>query len=156
MSEFSQLVAIILAGGLGTRLRRIISDKPKVMAEINEKPFLCYLLDQLAEIGIERVVISTGHLAYVIEKAIGFSYKGLQVDYSKEETPLGTAGALKFAVRAVDTSQCIVFNGDSYTEFDQYSLLMSHIQCNSNITLVVKSVDKIARFGSIQIKESCI
>ena len=73
MSDFSQVTAVILAGGLGTRLRKVVSDRPKVMAAINGRPFITYLLDQLAEAGLERVIISTGHMAHLIEEKIGFS-----------------------------------------------------------------------------------
>ena len=75
MSDLSQVTAVILAGGLGKRLRKAVSNQPKVMAEVNGKPFLYYVLDQLAEVDIQRVVISTGYMADKIEKVIGFSYK---------------------------------------------------------------------------------
>ena len=153
MSDISQVTAVILAGGLGTRLKKVVSDRPKVMAEINGEPFLNYLLDQLAEAFVESVVISTGHMAHVIEEAIGFSYNGLKVDYSREETPLGTAGALKLAGQSVDTEYCLVMNGDSYTEFDPVSLFLSHKQEDANITLLVKEVDDTNCFGRIQMNE---
>ena len=82
MSDLSRVTAVILAGGMGTRLRQVVSDRPKVMAEINGKPFLYYVLDQLAAVDIKSVVISTGYMADKIEKVIGFSYRGLKVDYS--------------------------------------------------------------------------
>ena len=153
MSDISQVTAVVLAGGLGTRLRKVILDRPKVMAEINCKPFITYLLDQLAEANIERVIISTGYMANIVEDTIGASYNGLHVDYSREETPLGTAGALKLAGQVVDTEYCLVMNGDSFIEFDLVSLFMSHKQKNANITLLVKAVDDITRFGTIQMNE---
>ena len=150
MPDLSRVTAVILAGGLGTRLRKIVSDRPKVMAEINGKLFLFYLFDQLAEAGIEKIVISTGYMGHLIEKTIGSSYNKLQVDYSPEDIPLGTAGALKLAGQTVDTEQCLVMNGDSYTEFDPRSLLMAHKQKNTNITLLVTAVDDTSRFGTIK------
>ena len=123
MSDLSQVIAVILVGGLGTRLRKVVSDRPKVMAEINGKPFLYYLLDQLVDASIEKIVISTGYMGHLIEETVGSSYKKLQVDYSPEEIPLGTAGALKLSGQAVDTEQCLVMNGDSYTKFDPILLL---------------------------------
>ena len=149
MSDFQEVTGVILAGGMGTRLRQVVSDRPKVMAEIKGKPFILYLLDQLAEVNIERVIISTGYMGSLIEEAIGFSYKGLQVDYSREDTPLGTAGALKLAEQIVDAEYCLVMNGDSYTEFDAISLFMSGKQKNANITLVVKALDETDRFGVV-------
>ena len=153
MSDLSQVTAVILAGGLGTRLQKAVSNQPKVMAEVNGKPFLYYVLDQLAEVDIKRVVISTGYMADKIEEVIGFSYKGLKVDYSWEESPLGTGGALKLARQSISTKYCLVMNGDSYTEFDPVSLFRSHKQKNASIVLLAKMVPSTSRFGTIQMNE---
>ena len=153
MSDLSQVTAVILAGGLGTRLRKAVSNQPKVMAEVNGKPFLYYVLDQLAEVDIKRVVISTGYMADKIEEVIGFSYKGLKVDYSWEESPLGTGGALKLAGQSISTKYCLVMNGDSYTEFDPVSLFRSHKQKNASIVLLAKMLSGASRFGTIQMNE---
>ena len=138
---------------MGTRLSKVVSDRPKVMAEINGNPFLYYLLDQLAETDIERVIISTGYMAYAVEKRIGSSYRSLQVKYYKEENPLGTGGALKLAGQTVDSKQYLVMNGDSYTEFDPILFFMTHKQKNANITILVKAVSNTSRFGTIQMNE---
>ena len=153
MSDLSQVTAVILAGGLGKRLRKAVSNQPKVMAEVNGKPFLYYVLDQLAEVDIKRVVISTGYMADKIEKVIGSSYKGLKVDYSWEESPLGTGGALKLAGHYIRTTNCLVMNGDSYTEFDPVLLFRSYKQKNANIVLLAKMVSGTSRFGTIQMNE---
>ena len=153
MSDLSRVTAVILAGGMGTRLRQVVSDRPKVMAEINGKPFLYYVLDQLADVDIKRVVISTGYMADKIEEVIGFSYKGLKVDYSWEESPLGTGGALKLARQSISTKYCLVMNGDSYTEYDPVSLFMTHKQKNANITILVKAVGDTTRFGTNQMNK---
>ena len=153
MSDLSQVTAVILAGGLGTRLRKVVSDRPKVMAEINGKPFLYYLFDQLMDACIEKIIISTGYMGHLIEETVGSSYKKLQVDYSPEEIPLGTAGALKLAGQAVDTEQCLVMNGDSYTKFDPLLLLMNHKKSDANITIVIKKVEDSSRYGTIQMNE---
>ena len=150
MSNFSQVSAIILAGGLGTRLRGVAPGLPKVMAEINGKPFITYLLDQLAEAGIERVIISTGYKAEIIEETVGSSYKEIQINYSREESPLGTAGALRLAIEVVDVSLCLVMNGDSFVEFDPISMLMFHIDMGAEITILVKKVDDTKRYGAIE------
>ena len=138
---------------MGTRLQNIVSDRPKVMAEINGRPFITYLLDQLVDVGINQVFISTGYMARLIKETIGFSYKGLQVEYSREKTPLGTAGALKLAEQIVDAEYCLVMNGDSYTEFDAISLFISHKQKNANITILVKAVSNTSHFGTIQMNK---
>ena len=153
MSDLSNVTAVILAGGLGTRLRRVVSDRPKVMAEINGRPFLSYLLDQLAKAGIARVVVSTGYMAAYIEEHIGLKHKGLLVDYSREDTPLGTGGALKIAGHMLDTKYCLVMNGDSYAEFDPVSLLTAHEKSSAKITLVVKAVVDSSRYGTVRMGE---
>ena len=83
MSDLSNITAVILAGGLGTRLRSVVSDRPKVMAEINGRPFLYYLLDQLINFGIKQVIISTGFMAHIIEESTGSSYNGLHLNFSR-------------------------------------------------------------------------
>jgi len=92
-------------------------------------------------------------MAGAIEEVIGYTYRGLQLDYSREKIPLGTAGAVKLAGQVVDTEHCFVMNGDSYTKFDLVSLYMFHKQENANITLLAKMVDNTTRFGTIQMNE---
>jgi D-glycero-alpha-D-manno-heptose 1-phosphate guanylyltransferase len=154
----SELTAIILAGGKGTRLRKAVSDRPKTMAKVINKPFIIYLLDQLINHKINSVIISTGYMANLIENEIGYEYKGLQIQYSQEYEPLGTAGALKLAAKIVMTNQCIVLNGDSYIEVDFKKLLLFHDKIKANITLVVKKVIDCSRFGTLEVdkKDSII
>ena len=92
-------------------------------------------------------------MSKVIENSIGFSYRGLQLDYSREETPLGTAGAVKFAGQVIDTKHCLVMNGDSYAEFDPVSLLTAHEKSSAKITLVVKAVVDSSRYGTVRMGE---
>ena len=153
MSDLSKVMVVVLAGGMGTRLRKVVIDRPKVIAEINGRPFLYYILDQMIEVGINKAIISTGYMADTVEETVGVLYKSLHVDYSKEKTPLGTGGALKLAGQTIDTEYCLVINGDSYTEFDLISLFMAHKQKNANITILVKAVDDSTRFGTIQMNK---
>ena len=98
-TDFSRITAAILAGGLGTRLRPVLADRPKVLAEINGRPFLACLLDQLANAGCRSVILCTGYLGEQIYSAFGESYGSLlRLGYSREERPLGTAGALRLAL----------------------------------------------------------
>jgi|TARA_Y100000031_G_C8165941_1_gene359364 NDP-sugar pyrophosphorylase family protein len=153
MSDLSQVTAVILAGGLGTRLRKVITNRPKVLAEINGKPFLYYLFDQLTAAGIKKLIVSTGYMAEKIDEIVGSSYKSLQVSYSREKIPLGTGGALKLAGQAVTTKYCLVMNGDSYTDFDFDSLLINHLKLDDSIIIVVKSVEDSSRYGNIHMDE---
>jgi NDP-sugar pyrophosphorylase family protein len=124
------------------------------MAKINGRPFLFYLLDQIDQAGIKRVVVCTGYMAFQIEERVGHAHKRLRVDYSREETPLGTAGALKLAGKNVDTEYCLVMNGDSYAEFDLVSLLTTHKKSSARITMVYKEIEDSTRYGTIRMVDN--
>ena len=91
--------AVILAGGFGTRLRSAVPDLPKAMAPVAGKPFLEILLAHLEKKGIRRVILSVGYLAEIIESQFGDSFASLHISYAYEDEPLGTGGALRFAMR---------------------------------------------------------
>ena len=103
---------VILAGGLGRRLRSIVPDRPKPMAEINRRPFILYLFDQLIDIGLSRVIVSTGYLGNYISRELGTKYRALEICFSEEQTPLGTGGALKLASKQLTSDNVLVMNGD--------------------------------------------
>ena len=120
--------AIMLVGGLGTRLRSVVPSSPKVLASIGEKSFLELLVCQLRSQGIRRLVMCTGYLADQIESKFGDG-RGwdVSIEYSKEEMPLGTAGAVKLAQRYLrDVPEFLVLNGDSFLEVDFQSLMAFH------------------------------
>lgn len=107
--------AIILAGGLGTRLRSIISDVPKPMALINDRPFLAHQLDYWIAQGVKRFILSVGYKHEIIVSFFGTTYKGAVIDYVIEQEPLGTGGALLLAAQKVqDNSSFLLLNGDTY------------------------------------------
>ena len=85
------ITAVVLAGGFGTRLRGTVSDQPKAIAPIHDRPFLAYLLDQLAEIGIRSVVLCTGYLGEMVKRTIGESHGPMRVSYSQERNALGSS-----------------------------------------------------------------
>jgi D-glycero-alpha-D-manno-heptose 1-phosphate guanylyltransferase len=144
--------AIILAGGLGTRLRTIVPDKPKVLAPVAGRPFVTYLLDQLARTGIRRVVMSTGHLAEQFADAIGFEYHGLEIAYAQEAEPLGTGGAIKFAGTHVDSPHALVLNGDSYFDADLAAYMEWHRTGGQDASLLLVEVPDASRFGTVELK----
>jgi NDP-sugar pyrophosphorylase family protein len=112
---------------MGTRLRSVVADRPKVLAPVAGRPFLTYLLDQIATTGIRRVVLSTGYLAEQFETAIGGSYRELEVVYAQEKSPLGTGGAIKFAGGFADADQLLVVNGDSYCDANLSEYIDWHV-----------------------------
>lgn len=111
--------AVILAGGLGTRLRSVVADLPKPMAPVGGRPFLEYQLDYWISQGISRFVLSVGYRHEAITRHFGPRYKGIQLDYAIEEQPLGTGGGLLLAVEKLDQGQpFLLLNGDTYFESD--------------------------------------
>ena len=111
--------AIILAGGLGTRLRSVVSDVPKPMALVNGRPFLAYLMDYWIEQGISQFILSVGYLKEVIIEYFGDAYQGADIDYVVEETPLGTGGGVLLAAKNLAMDEYfILLNGDTFFNVD--------------------------------------
>lgn len=142
--------AIILAGGMGTRLRSVIQDIPKPMAPIGETPFLTYLLDELKQQGIQRVVLSTGYKHEVVEESYGNSYKGMDLVYSVEDTPLGTGGAIKKALQLINTPNALILNGDTMFKVDFMSMFRFHLENESDFTLALKKMEDSQRYGVVE------
>ena len=94
--------AIILAGGLGTRLRSVAPNVPKPMADVNGRPFLCFLLDCLLPQGVSKAILSVGYKHETIRDYFGTDYNGLALEYVIENKPLGTGGAIREAMKSVD------------------------------------------------------
>ena len=149
----SKLTAIVLAGGKGTRLRPIVSDVPKPLAQIRGRPFLSYLLDQLITGGAEQFIISTGYMADAIETEFQFSYKGRAIKYSRETTPLGTGGAIKAAARLVDGPNLLVANGDSYFNTDLKDFCNWAIRLQPPAAIMLCETEDTSAFGSVRINE---
>ncbi len=141
------ITAIVLAGGLGTRLRSALPDQPKSLAMVNDKPFLAYLLDQIYSIELKEVILCTGYLGDMVQRSMGVKYQGLLLSYSREETPLGTAGAIRLALPNIHTSYCLVFNGDSYCDTDLTSF--QHWGMEHTAAIVLAYVEDASRYGSV-------
>ncbi|MEO5718969.1 MAG: nucleotidyltransferase family protein [Chthoniobacterales bacterium] len=143
--------AFVLCGGLGTRLRSVVSDRPKSMALIGEVPFLQLLLQGLGAQGVREVILGTGYRADQIEDFFGNGEKlGLRLHYSREEVPLGTGGALKLAEELL-SDPVVVLNGDSYVEWDLAAMADLFHKKNADIVMVLQEVPEVSRYGSVQI-----
>lgn len=151
MDDRSNITAVILAGGLGTRLRPVVEDQPKVLAMTGGHPFLKYLLDQLAFWRIRKVVLCIGYLGEQIESRFGQDYHGLQLIYSQESTPLGTAGALRLALPLINSDTVLVLNGDSYCTVDFDAFWRWHGLCRSIATLLLVNNSDTQRFGKVRV-----
>jgi D-glycero-alpha-D-manno-heptose 1-phosphate guanylyltransferase len=140
--------AVILAGGLGQRLRPVVSDVPKPMAKILDRPFLEYLLDYWISQGIEDFVLSVGYLSEQIVSHFGDHYKKAKVTYVHEEFPLGTGGALLQVARITTLSEpFLLLNGDTFFEVELTKLLEFHFQKQSQMTLSVLKSSAGKRYG---------
>ena len=146
--------AIILAGGVGTRLKKVVPDKPKPMALINNKPFLEYLLNYLAKNGITRVVLSVGFKAEIIQNHFGSLYGDLKIKYAVEKEPLGTGGGIKYALKKTSSNHVFIFNGDTLFNIDLKRFSRFHEKNDSELSIALKTVDDAARYGTISIDNS--
>jgi NDP-sugar pyrophosphorylase family protein len=153
-TDLDSLTAAILVGGLGTRLRASVRDRPKVLAEVLGRPFLAYLLDQLADAGVRRTVLCTGHLAGLVRDAFGPSYRGMELAYSEEQTPLGTGGALRLALPQLDSDPALALNGDSYCQADLGGLLGFFRSQKAKAALLLAGVPDTSRYGRVAVDET--
>src|SRR3989344_9594340 len=107
--------AIILAGGLGTRLQSVVKDLPKPMADVNGRPFLAYLMDYWIKQGVKRFILSVGYKSEIIRDYFGDEYNGVSVAYSIEKKPLGTGGGLLLALKQLNSrGDFFGFNGGTF------------------------------------------
>ena len=146
-----ELTTAILAGGLGSRLRTVVAGRPKALAEVGARPFLAYLFDQLVAAGARDVVLCTGYLADSIRSLFGESYGTLCLRYSRESTPLGTAGALRLALPLFKSDPVLVMNGDSYCGANLAKFCLWHAARRSNATLLLTKMSHTERFGQVQV-----
>ncbi len=146
---------LILAGGLGTRLRSAYDDGPKVMAPVGGRPFLWYLLTSLASAGFEQVVLCVGYRHQQIHDWLGDgSQFGMAVRYSRETEPLGTAGALRLAYsRYVSAPRLVAMNGDSWLQADFGALYKAHMLSKGQATIAVAAVRDTSRYGRVEIDD---
>ena len=147
------VTAYILAGGFGTRLRQVVSDRPKVMAEVLGRPFLFHILDRLARLGMAKAVICTGYLAGQLEAAVGPTYRGLELRFSREDTPLGTGGALRLAMSRHPAELALALNGDSLVQAELAAYLDWYGRCDFQAALLLVPVDDTARFGRVDVDD---
>ncbi|MBL0309161.1 MAG: nucleotidyltransferase family protein [Bacteroidetes bacterium] len=143
-------VAIILAGGLGTRLRSVISDLPKPMAPVNGKPFLHYIFQYLAKNQISETILSVGYKHETIKEYFGEEYLGIKIRYSIEEEPLGTGGGIKKAFDMVQ-DEAYVLNGDTFFDVDLSALRNFYFQSNSDLVLSLKKLSNFDRYGTVEL-----
>lgn len=145
--------AIILAGGLGTRLREVVADRPKCMAMINEKPFLHYLIEYLQKEGIEIFIFSVGYMHEMIEDYVKTLDPAINYQISLENEPLGTGGGIRLACKLVKGENVIVCNGDTMYKADIAELAEFHKSVDAACTLALKPMVHFERYGVVELNE---
>jgi D-glycero-alpha-D-manno-heptose 1-phosphate guanylyltransferase len=146
-----QLEAIILAGGFGTRLQKVVSDLPKSMALINDKPFLEYLLNYLTGQGIQKVILSVGYKQEVIREHFKDHYKHLVISYAIEDEPLGTGGGILNALEQAEGEFVFALNGDSMFRIDLLAMQHKHKMSAADLTMALRFMEDTSRFGTVRI-----
>ncbi len=152
-STVPELAVAILAGGFGSRLRPLVADRPKPLAEVNRRPFLAYLLDQLLAWGVREAVLCTGYEGDKVEAVFGSNYRGLRIVYSREAQPLGTGGALRLALHRISGDEILVMNGDSYCDTDLTHFRAWHDARHSRASLVLTRLPDVGRYGAVDVEE---
>ena len=140
--------AILLAGGLGTRLRSVVSDRPKPMALIEDKPFMEYVTRELVRSGITEIIFAVGYKGSMVEEYFkDGSEFGFQASYAYEETLLGTAGAIKNAGKFITEDRFYVLNADTFYQIDYTRLAKQQDDQNLDMALVLRQVPDVSRYG---------
>lgn len=148
--------AIILAGGLGTRLRSVVQDFPKCMAPVNNKPFLSYVINYLLAEGITHFIFSLGYKSEAIIEFLEKDFGDLTFKTSVEEVPLGTGGAIKKACAIAKDTHILVANGDTYFNIDAELLGSIHSLSGACCTLSLKPMRNFDRYGVLEIDECSV
>jgi D-glycero-alpha-D-manno-heptose 1-phosphate guanylyltransferase len=142
--------AIVLAGGLGTRLRSVISDMPKPMAPVSGKPFLHYIFLYLQRQRITDVVLSVGYKSDMIQEFFGSKYSGMNIRYAVEHEPLGTGGGIVQAMAMID-SDAFVLNGDTFFDVDLSELYTFSRKHKADIALALRCMQHFDRYGTVEV-----
>lgn len=147
--DLSKTDMVILCGGLGTRLRSAIGSSQKIMATVGEEPFLNTVLRYLKEQGFRRIILAVGYQAQQVQEYYRTHDLGLTIEFSKEDVPLGTGGAIKNAQAWVVSDQFFAMNGDCFCSLNYEDFLKFHLAKKSAATLSVAKIADSRDYGTI-------
>lgn len=150
----TSVTAAVLAGGLGTRLRALVGDRQKVVGEVDGRPFLAYLLDQLQAAGIMRVVLCTGYKGEQVRALFGDAFGPMELLYSREAAPLGTGGALRLALPLLASETVLALNGDSFCAADLAAFWQFHLSRRAEASLLLTRITDTSRYGRVVLDAS--
>lgn len=150
--------ALILAGGLGTRLQSVVSDRAKPVAVVHDTPFVAWMMRHVAgQGGISRFVLCTGHLSSTVRNALGNACAGIPVHYSEEPEPLGTGGALRHALdQARVRPPFLALNGDTFLGLELQRMLAAFEPRRTDVLMALTRVEDGARYGKVDCEGSRI
>jgi D-glycero-alpha-D-manno-heptose 1-phosphate guanylyltransferase len=154
--DYSITEAAILVGGLGTRLKSVVSDLPKPMADVAGRPFLAYVLDYCKHQNIRRVVLCAGYKHEIIMDYFGHSYNGLELLYSIEDEPLGTGGALLKGLSLLNSPVVAFLNGDSICKVNIPEMANFYNKNHADMVLAVKKMHRFDRYGTVGLDQNRI
>lgn len=150
-TKIHPLEVIILAGGAGTRLRSVVADLPKPMADIRGKPFLERLAASILKYDVGRIILGVSYKREMIKEHFGDYFCGVPVRYSVEEEPLGTGGAIKQAMELVEGESAVVLNGDTYFGVDLRAFYESHLETGADVSIALKFMENCNRYGTVEV-----
>jgi D-glycero-alpha-D-manno-heptose 1-phosphate guanylyltransferase len=145
--------AIILAGGLGTRLQSVVADLPKCMAPVNNKPFLTYVINYLLSEGITHFIFSLGYKSEAITAFLQKDFPSLSYTIAVEEEPLGTGGAVKKALATAKDNDVLIANGDTLFKANIDLLANAYAAGKACCTLSLKPMKNFSRYGVVEMDE---
>jgi len=148
------LQVLILAGGEGTRLKSVVKDIPKPLADIDGKPFVEYIFDYLIRYGVKSIILSVGYKHQAIIDKFGNRCKDLEIEYCIEDEPLGTGGALIKALPLIKEDNLLVINGDTFFDVDLRELEKFHLDKKADLTLSLKQMHNFDRYGRVFVDEN--
>ena len=147
------LEAIILAGGLGTRLRSVVSDVPKCMAPVNGIPFINFIISYLKNEGVERFILSLGYKSEIVIDYVNKTFVDIEIEYVIEDTPLGTGGAIKLACGKAKSEDVLILNGDTLFNIDINFFTKFHKNNKADFTVALKEMKDFNRYGAVETSE---
>lgn len=145
--------AIILAGGLGTRLKNILPDIPKPLAPVNGKPFLSYLIDYVHDWGVNRIILSVGYKYQDIQSCFTEKQGNVDLFYSVEDEPHGTGGGIVKALEYITGDNVVVLNGDSMFRISMDLFEVFHRSKNSLLSIALRYQEETGRYGRVEMDD---
>lgn len=144
---------VVLAGGLGTRLRSVVSDVPKCMAPVDGRPFLEWMLRWIEPFRPNKIILSLGYLSEVVTDWVNTTMKDypIPIEWVIEETPLGTGGGIRLALSKVTSNQCVILNGDTFFDVDLNAFCSFREQAGSALAVSLKPMERFDRYGSVDL-----